>query len=265
MSERSPYKRNTFDSKKIFFISLSGVLAIIALSVFYYYVISKPRLDEQKINLERLKQENKLLVLKNLERELELNKRNDKVESMSLDSQEITNTVHANDVEKNIYNEPPITKEPDSTTVPPPQKKVDEIKIANIQKESPESDRISIYEERRLQGLEQFEKEVVQLAKKADQMDVEYRRYKDSCMNQSTQIYSYGRSWFSVWDGYTYVNNESLPECKKIWSDFVRLTEEIKAGMIYSMERARKAGVYPGQVRKVREKYYLDWEGWEKE
>ena len=125
--------------------------------------------------------------------------------------------------------------------------------------------RMAIYEERRLRGLEQFEKEVIQYAKKADQMDIEYRRYKDSCMNQSTYVYSYGRSWFSVWDGYTYINNESLPECKKIWSDFVRLTEEIKAGMIYSMELARKAGVYPGQVRKVREKYYLDWEGWEED
>jgi hypothetical protein len=135
--------------------------------------------------------------------------------------------------------------------------------IVNPASETVENDNsISIYEKRRLMGLEQFENEVVRLAKKADQMDIEYTRYKDACLNRSTYGYSNGRGWFSIWGGSVLIDNESTPECLKIWSDFSRLAKEIKAGMEYSMELARKAGVYPGQVRNVREKYIMDWSGW---
>lgn len=149
------------------------------------------------------------------------------------------------------------TKKPETAEAPSISEKI----IGSSDEVTNES--MSIYEEKRKKGLELFENEIILLAKKADQMDIEYTRYKDACLNKSTAIYSRGRNWFSVWDGYTYVDNESLPECKKIWSDFTRLTREIKAGIEFSMEMARKAGVYPGQMRKVREKYYLDWSGWD--
>ncbi|MFH2107985.1 MAG: hypothetical protein ABII93_04890 [Chrysiogenia bacterium] len=136
-------------------------------------------------------------------------------------------------------------------TLNPPDEKIEENKS------------MSIYEERRALGLERFEKEVIELAKKSDQMDIEYKRYKDACLNRSTYVHTYGRNWFSIWGGSVLINNESTPECLKIWSDFSRLAKEIKAGMEYSMELARKAGVYPGQVRKMREKYYMDWSGWD--
>ncbi len=257
MAERSPYKKQFADPRKIFYIVLSGTLIVVALSTFYYFVISKPKLDEKKVYIEGLKQENKRLELMKIKGESDQSRQKEKVVSNTKKESEIQEPIRSNNIE--MEGNAPTIKEQGGDALPPTMGKKNERE--SIPAEETGKEKISIYEERRLKGLEQFEKEVIQYAKKADQMDIEYRRYKDSCMNQSTYVYNYGRSWFSVWDGYTYINNESLPECKKIWSDFVRLTEEIKAGMIYSMEMARKAGVYPGQVRKVREKYYLDWEG----
>jgi hypothetical protein len=224
-------------------------------------VISKPKLDEKRTYIERLKQENKRLELMKAQGKAEQSTQKEEVRDDSVEKPEALNQIRSDEIKKESST--PDLKEQDAARLPPTISK--ENAGEDLPTESVATQKMSIYEERRLRGLEQFEKEVIQYAKKADQMDIEYRRYKDSCMNQSTYVYNYGRSWFSVWDGYTYINNESLPECKKIWSDFVRLTEEIKAGMIYSMEMARKAGVYPGQVRKVREKYYLDWEGWEED
>lgn len=123
------------------------------------------------------------------------------------------------------------------------------------------------YEVRRMIGLDEFEREIYELSKKANEMDIQYTRYRDACMFKYTfgtaSVFTYGRTWFSVWEGNVSINNESTPECRKIWSDFSRLTREIKVGIEYSMGKARKFGVYPGQMRKVREKYYLDWSGWD--
>lgn len=261
MIERRPYKKQFSDPKKYFFIILSGAVIIIAFSTFYYFVISKPKLDEKRTYIEKLKQENKKSELMRAEGKAEHSTQKEDVTSDSVEKPEILNQIQSGEIE--MESDASSSKRQNGAELPPAISKKNEKKTGPT--EVMGTRRMSIYEERRLRGLEQFEKEVIQYAKKADQMDIEYRRYKDSCMNQSTYVYNYGRSWFSVWDGYTYINNEDLPECKKIWSDFVRLTEEIKAGMIYSMEMARKAGVYPGQVRKVREKYYLDWEGWEED
>lgn len=123
------------------------------------------------------------------------------------------------------------------------------------------------YEIKRKIGLDEFERDIYELSKKANEMDINYTRYRDSCMFKYTygnvSIFTYGRTWFSVWEGNVSIDNESTPECRKIWSDFSRLTREIKAGIEYSMEKAKKNGVLPGQMRKVREKYYLDWSGWD--
>lgn len=123
------------------------------------------------------------------------------------------------------------------------------------------------YEIKRKIALDELERDIYELSKKANEMDINYTRYRDSCMFKYTygniSVFTYGRTWFSVWEGNVSISNESTPECRKIWSDFSRLAGEIKTGIENSMEKARKNGVFPGQMRKIREKYYLDWSGWD--
>jgi micrococcal nuclease len=124
---------------------------------------------------------------------------------------------------------------------------------------------------KRKKGLEQFEGKVQEFAKKADEMDIQYIRYMDACFSKytegnvwgNTSIYTRGRTWFGGFSGSFSIDNESTVECRKLWSDFSRLVREIKVGMESAMDNARKAAVYPGQLRKVREQYNLDWSGWD--
>jgi micrococcal nuclease len=130
---------------------------------------------------------------------------------------------------------------------------------------------LSDSEEKRKKGLERFEEEVRGFAKKADEMDIQYTRYMDACFSKytegnfggNTSVYARGRTWFGGFSGSVSIDNESTVECRKMWSDFSRLVREIKRGMESAMDYARKASVYPGQLRKVRERYNLDWSGWD--
>lgn len=150
-----------------------------------------------------------------------------------------------------INPEPPLA-EPTSADTP----------MANAGRPDADADlnKKSEWDLQREQDVAAFELEVKELAKKADEMDIQYTRYHDACFKK----YTYGATsvWLDFLGGMA-IDNETTPECRKIWSDFVRLSEEIKSGMEEAMERARKAGVYPGHQRDIREKYKMDWSGWD--
>ena len=114
------------------------------------------------------------------------------------------------------------------------------------------------------EAAEAFEGRVDGLARKADLMDVEWRRYKDSCLGRYPQGSARGRDWFGVWEGPPRIANETNPECLKIYDDFSRLSEEIRAGMSNALEEARGNGLRPDQIREIRKRYKMDWSGWEK-
>ncbi len=102
------------------------------------------------------------------------------------------------------------------------------------------------------------------LASKADEVDRLYKRYTRYCIGQPTSGQSYGRDWSGYWSAPALVNNESSSECSDMLDDIVRRAAEIKSGMQFALEKARQAGVYPGDRRKIQRKYNMDWPGWEK-
>jgi micrococcal nuclease len=99
----------------------------------------------------------------------------------------------------------------------------------------------SEYDKKREMGLQRFEEVIRELAKKAEEMRTQYTRYSESCFG---------------WQSRTV-------ECLKMWSDYLRLREDIKTSLKFAKEYARKAGVYPGQMREICERYNLDWSGWD--
>jgi hypothetical protein len=118
----------------------------------------------------------------------------------------------------------------------------------------------------RERGMEQFESAVRALARQADDIDVQWRRYRDGCTGKtSVGAVVYGRDWFGIWDAdQAVISSASLPACRALWGDIVTQAVRIKAGMLQAGENARRAGVYPGIARDVRRKYSMDWTGWDR-
>lgn len=117
---------------------------------------------------------------------------------------------------------------------------------------------------KREEGVAIFEKRIIDLARKADQMDDEWRRYKDVCLGRSSAGNPRGREGSGTLEGPGRVANEPSPECLKIYGNFIRLSEEIKVEMSDALEEARRSGLYPAQIGKIKKKYKMDWSGLEK-
>lgn len=116
----------------------------------------------------------------------------------------------------------------------------------------------------REEGTRIYVEAVRRLAQSADNVDSYWERYKSYCEGQTTVGVAYGRDWFGYWDAPVTINNESLPECRALWDDIARLSEEIRLGMQGAESRAHTAGVYPGDRRTIRRRYGMDWKGWDR-
>jgi S1-C subfamily serine protease len=117
-------------------------------------------------------------------------------------------------------------------------------------------------------GVAQFERTVQTLARAADQIDTQWRRYRAACLEKTAVgivVSGNGRDWFgALGSGTVAIANESLPECLALRSDIVTLGARVAAGMEQAGEAARRAGVYPGIAREIRVKYRMDWPGWDR-
>lgn len=118
----------------------------------------------------------------------------------------------------------------------------------------------------RERGLAQFEQTVAMLARQADVVDAQWRRYRAACAGKATYgTTASGRDWFGVWNNdVVLVDNESLPGCRALRNDIAALGGAVSAGMVQAEEQARRSGVFPGSTRAVRMKYSMDWAGWER-
>jgi S1-C subfamily serine protease len=118
----------------------------------------------------------------------------------------------------------------------------------------------------RERGLGEFEKAVEMLARNADDIDAEWRRYRAACAGKATYgTFVNGRAWFAIWNqGTIVIDNQSLPECRALRSDIEALAERVSVGMKDAEEHARRAGVFPGAARAVRARFSMDWPGWDR-
>ena len=75
----------------------------------------------------------------------------------------------------------------------------------------------------------------------------------------------YGRDWFALWGpGSVLIDNESLPECVAMRSSVADLASRVRSGMADAEEHARQSGVFPGAARAVRQRYSMEWSGWDR-
>jgi len=119
------------------------------------------------------------------------------------------------------------------------------------------------YARTRAEGVQAYDRDVSELAAKADRIDALWQKHRDFCQGTIavTVGNAYGREWFGI---YTTINAADTPECKMMVQDMQSLAAEIDAGMEAAWEKAHRAGVYPGQIRAVQQKYLMELDRWNK-
>jgi hypothetical protein len=119
------------------------------------------------------------------------------------------------------------------------------------------------YARTREAGVREYDREVGELARKADEIDSLWQKHRDFCQGTIavTVGNAYGREWFGI---YSTINAADTPECRMMIQDMRTLAEEIDAGMEAAWEKAHRAGVYPGQLRAVQQKYLMELDRWNK-
>ncbi|HEY7170324.1 MAG TPA: trypsin-like peptidase domain-containing protein [Vicinamibacterales bacterium] len=112
---------------------------------------------------------------------------------------------------------------------------------------------MSDHDQERVEGQKQFETAMMQLARAADSLDDYWRQFRSSCYSGGVSG-AYDREWLAT------LNPHGLqgPVATGCEGAFDRVKQEamaIRNGVIAADERARRADVFPGVRRQLREKY----------
>jgi len=124
------------------------------------------------------------------------------------------------------------------------------------------SPRTSESDERHLVGLSEYEGAVRSLAQVADYVDAEWGEYAQWCGVSGSSAPSGGRVWFAIWSSAGSVGGNARAVCSSMHTDILERANRVKASVQDASERARRAGVFPGEMRDMRRKYSLDYDGW---
>ncbi len=114
-------------------------------------------------------------------------------------------------------------------------------------------------DEMRDTGLRNFDRTVAVVARRAGQLDDYWNRIRQNCAVRVTP--GYDRDWFALWDGRAALTNPD-PSCASALSDLTAAAAEVQRVMADAHEAARHASVMPGQLRDIRRRYRMDWNGW---
>jgi hypothetical protein len=114
----------------------------------------------------------------------------------------------------------------------------------------------------RRDGEVQFERTLQALVQRADQIDAQWKRLRDSCP-MSPIAGDAQRDWFVVRDQAPVFQVTNV-SCATYFGDIRNYVAQFSVAMSQASESARKAGVYPGSLREARRRYRLDWTGWDR-
>jgi hypothetical protein len=107
-------------------------------------------------------------------------------------------------------------------------------------------------------GEAALEREVAQIAQRADSLDGEWTRFVRSCLARSPRANG-ERGWFAMWDR-DFDAIPMNPGCANFYRDYRQAADAVRARVVEADEAARRAGVYPGTRRALRARYRLAWD-----
>ena len=114
----------------------------------------------------------------------------------------------------------------------------------------------------REKGAEDYAQVVEWAARNGNQIDASWQRNAKLCVASATSTSS-DHPWFALLlPNGVKMAVSNLYDCPG-WLDTTKQNAaEIKAKMDEAGEAARRQGVYPGTLREIRQKYRMDWSGW---
>jgi S1-C subfamily serine protease len=116
----------------------------------------------------------------------------------------------------------------------------------------------------RARGQGQYEQAVQWAARSSDQIDANWQRNSKLCVASATPTDG-DRPWFAVYvpDGIKVARSNAY-DCFAWLDDLKSAAKQIKTTLDTAGESARRDGVYPGTIRQIRQKYRMDWSGWDR-
>ncbi|HXE79596.1 MAG TPA: trypsin-like peptidase domain-containing protein [Vicinamibacterales bacterium] len=113
----------------------------------------------------------------------------------------------------------------------------------------------------RASGVGEFERVMVQSARRADALDDYWKQFSKVCLARPART-SGDRPWFAIWER-DFPTDAVAPACVRDFESFREAAATIRRGITEADEAARRAGVYPGLRRELLARYRLAWDGWE--
>ena len=119
-----------------------------------------------------------------------------------------------------------------------------------------------LQDDARAHALDAFELQLKKISLRSDEIDEYWDRFKRTC-NASMSGPRGDREWFGAWNRQMNVQ-ANLADCSAWMADLLQLSTAVKNAMLSANDDARTAGIIPGQVRQLRHKYRLEWDGWDR-
>jgi hypothetical protein len=107
---------------------------------------------------------------------------------------------------------------------------------------------------------EAFARQVADLAAEASRVDRLWSAFRTTCDATVGSRYEGGREWFGLWANDVRADL-SNGFCRDLYNQVVGLGESVKRGMASAEDAARRS-LSPGDIRDVRLRYSMDWDGW---
>jgi S1-C subfamily serine protease len=114
----------------------------------------------------------------------------------------------------------------------------------------------------RAKATRTYETSLASVARRADQLDSYWRRFRTECYDGNVAG-NFDREWFTVFER-DKMRGTVSSRCLNTFSNFLTDADAIKATVSAAEEAARKGDVYPGVRRDLRQKYRLDYPGWDR-
>jgi S1-C subfamily serine protease len=115
----------------------------------------------------------------------------------------------------------------------------------------------------RARGTAQYEQAVQWAARNSDQIDANWQRNAKLCVASATPAGG-DRAWFALYvpDGLKVARSNAY-DCFAWVEDLKTAANQIRTALDAAAESARHDGVYPGTIRQIRQRYRMDWAGWD--